>query len=368
MKLIVNPDSINWENNESYYLFDSKHPQALKWKKLAKKLPFLKSHIYLFTSGYSKICILPKKAFLFSASLANKNLKATHKDKWLISLPLSHVSGLSILARSFLSSSTYFKYKGAWDPYKFTEQVKKKNITLSSLVPAQVYDLVIQDLKAPKSLRAILVGGDYLSPFLYKEARKRNWPLLICYGATETASHIACSSPSSLNKKSLPQMKVYKGIQIQKVSGKKDFFKIKSLGLFHAYFDLESKKLVDPKDRKAWFVLPDRLSLKSDRCLSVKNLWAVKISGESVNLEKNKELLQKISQKLRLKCQLLLLPDLKRGFHLALLSEEYSFKKEFVLAREFNKKVPFYEKIQGIYWLDQSLNPSLFKSKRALLV
>ena len=280
MKLLINNIQIDWQSEQSHYFFNPQHPRADDFKKTALKAPVLKSHIYLYTSGASKICLLSKKALLHSAHLANQNLQASSKDKWLISLPFYHVSGISILARAFLSGSSYSIQDGGWNPNSFKNQIEREKITLSSLVPTQVYDLLQEGLKSPSSLRALLVGGDFLSSSFYQKSRDLGWPLLPCYGATETSSHIAVAELSSLKKKSKPLMKLLEGVEVfpyqkkedekinsQKAKVKKiktDFFKVKTQGLLTAYFNLKSEKLFDPKDKEGKFLLEDRLAFKNN--------------------------------------------------------------------------------------------------------
>jgi O-succinylbenzoic acid--CoA ligase len=60
-----------------------------------------------------------------------------------------------------------------------------------SLVPTQVHDLVAAGLRAPASLRAVVVGGGCLSPADGRAARALGWPVLASYGMTEAGSQIA---------------------------------------------------------------------------------------------------------------------------------------------------------------------------------
>ena len=172
MKLLINDSRIDWDGSKSHYFFNPKHPQAQKLKKLAKQLPYLKSHIYLFTSGFGKVCLLSKQAFLESAQAVNRHIQSEKKDIWLICLPLFHVSGLSILARQFCAGFSVIKSSNPWEPKQFKKELKENKASLCSLVPSQLYDLVSQKIKAPKNLRALVIGGDSLSPFLYKKARE----------------------------------------------------------------------------------------------------------------------------------------------------------------------------------------------------
>ena len=64
----------------------------------------------------------------------------------------------------------------------------------SSLVPAQVLDLVRAGLRPPPVLRAIVVGGGAISAELYRDARALGWPVLPSYGMTECCSQIATAT------------------------------------------------------------------------------------------------------------------------------------------------------------------------------
>ena len=418
MKLLINKIPIDYEGKQSYYFFNPKHPKAEDFKKRATQLPVLKSHIYLYTSGHSKICLLSKKALLHQASLANKNLQASKKDKWLISLPLYHVGGISILARAFLSKSSYLINTKKWYPLSFKKQIEKEKISLSSLVPTQVYDLVAKNLKAPPCLRALLVGGDFLSPEIYKQAKELGWPLLLCYGATETSSHIAVEELSSLKKarKGKAFMKLLEGVELypdkksvsvegnkkstalknnkkkrkelalKKETGKKQaggasFFKVKSPGLLTAYFDLKKGRLFDPKDKDGLFLLEDPFIVKNKTLellahLSPQMKSEIKILGEKVNLKSlvcllenskktiKKELEAQKNKKMKdFKAHLIPIPEERQSWILALVGEIKDFDKLLLLKKNYNKKVLPYEKIQALYFLEKDPLQSFLKLK-----
>ena len=368
MKLLINENRINWEDKDSHYFFNPHHPRASDFKKLATQIPVLKAHIYLYTSSGSKVCLLSKKALLSSARLANKNLQATSKDKWLISLPIFHVSGLSIIARAFLSGSAYSFQKGSWNPMSFQKQIEKEKITLSSLVPTQVYDLVQHNLKAPTSLRALLVGGAFLSSDLYHCARDLAWPLLPCYGATETSSHIASADINSLKKKSIPEMNLLDAVELTPVE-RQGFFKVKTPGLLTAYFDWKSQKLYDPKDNKGRFLLEDRLSFEK-RMLKVYTPPEdqMKVLGEKINLKLLRLKLKRHLEAEDIKAYLIPLPHERRGWNLVLMGEIKDFKKLFFVRNQFNKQVSAYERIQSLYLLEEAPQSQFLKLKRSLLL
>src|SRR5207253_1068669 len=93
---------------------------------------------------------------------------------------------------------------GEWNPARTVKKWKDRKVTLTSLVPTQVFDLVSANLTAPKNLRAAVIGGGALDPSLYLKARELGWALLPSYGLTECASQVATASLDSLGKKEFP--------------------------------------------------------------------------------------------------------------------------------------------------------------------
>ena len=146
------------------------------------------------SEGAPKWVALTKEAFLISARSVNELFAATAADRWLVPLPIHHVGGFSIYARSFVSGAAAHPLLGRWDAAEFARACEERNITLTSLVPTQVFDLVQSDLPAPKSLRAVIVGGGTLSSPLRDRALALGWPVCRSYGMTEAASQIATQS------------------------------------------------------------------------------------------------------------------------------------------------------------------------------
>ena len=364
--LQINDPHIDWDSSVSHYFFNPRHPQAQELKELARSLPFFPGHIYLFTSGGGKICLLSKQAFLHSAQAVNKNLQTQTQDKWLITLPLFHVAGLSILARSFCGGYTYKKNLQPWQADSFQSLLKKSRASLCSLVPAQVYDLVQAEIKPPKTLRAVVVGGGALSPWIYKQARVLSWPLLNSYGLTEACSQVACASLESLNKKAFPQMKLLDHILIQKTA---KGLKIKSKSLLTACFDRQSGQICDPKDRKGWLELPDRCRLKG-KFLSVRGRKdeEVKILGESVDLQKLSFLVEELSRSLPGKYYLFAAPHARKGAELCLISNSFQVAPALALIKKFNTKVLPFEKIKGLYLAPTINKNALFKVRQKELL
>ncbi|MES2595003.1 MAG: AMP-binding protein [Verrucomicrobiota bacterium] len=143
------------------------------------------------SEGTPKWVALTKDAFLISGKAVNEHFAVTREDVWLIALPQHHVGGFAILARAHLSGSRIVHDEARWDPERFVGMCTREGITLVSLVPAQVHDLVRERFRCPPRLRAAIIGGGGMSRDLALAARELGWPVFQSYGMTEAASQVA---------------------------------------------------------------------------------------------------------------------------------------------------------------------------------
>lgn len=111
------------------------------------------------SEGSPKWVALPKDAFLISGQAVNAHFEVKVEDRWLIALPLHHVGGFAIHARAHLSGSGLVQDQSRWQPDAFIETCKREGITLVSLVPTQVHDLIRNRRRAPPDLRVAIIGG-----------------------------------------------------------------------------------------------------------------------------------------------------------------------------------------------------------------
>ena len=190
---MLRPEPSAWGEGTAGLLLNPRLGPELTAHLLAAPFPDLPDHLWLASSGTGgklKVVALSRTAVEASARAVNTHLAATASDVWINPLPLFHVGGLGILVRAALADVRCAPL-AAWDPAAFVREASAVVATLSSLVPAQVYDLVANGLRAPASLRAVVVGGGALDEGLRQSAWALGWPLLRSYGLTEAASQVA---------------------------------------------------------------------------------------------------------------------------------------------------------------------------------
>ncbi|PJF28377.1 MAG: o-succinylbenzoate--CoA ligase [Phototrophicales bacterium] len=175
----------------------------------------------LFTSGTTgrpKGARLTVGNLLFSAEASRDRLGMKEGDRWLLTLPLYHIGGLSILYRSYLDGTTIVLYEGSFDPQQIADMLMRYQITLISLVPTQLHRMLEAGVDFPKSLRLILLGGAAASPDLLRRAFERGLPIATTYGLTETASQVATMLPEQARAKSGSVGKPLNGVRVQIIS------------------------------------------------------------------------------------------------------------------------------------------------------
>jgi len=264
---------------------DRARSEAEKIRPWAQRQAALVGHILFATSGSSggsKWVALSREALLSSARAVNEHLSAGPEDRWLLALPDFHVGGMGIIARCYEASSSMVTMDEKWNAQAFHVLVEKQRVTLSSLVPTQVVDLVRMGLQAPPSLRAVLIGGGRLDDFIYQQACDLGWPIIETYGMTEAASQIATASVGSRSLKVLPcwQTKAHADGRLM----------VKGSPLLTGYVSSSESseeggyQMIDPKDDQ-WFVTGDVVDFL-DEALVVKGRTdrCVKVLGELVNL------------------------------------------------------------------------------------
>ncbi|MEM1176762.1 MAG: AMP-binding protein [Acidobacteriota bacterium] len=152
------------------------------------------------STGRPKGVALSYRAFLAAAAASAGRLGWGPNARWLLSLPLAHVGGLSILTRCLIDRRTaVVPPEGeSFDPETVLKRIHGDAVTHLSVVPYMLRRLLDVGGPPPPSLRCVLVGGAALPPAWLEDARRAGWPALATYGLTEACSQVATQPPEDL--------------------------------------------------------------------------------------------------------------------------------------------------------------------------
>jgi O-succinylbenzoic acid--CoA ligase len=130
----------------------------------------------------------------FSALGSNANIALEPQDRWLHSLPLYHVGGVSIVFRCLLAGASV----ALPEPVApLGEAIARRGATHLSLVSTQLLRLLTEEGFDPSGLKAILLGGGPTPDYLLEEALARELPVHTSYGLTEMASQVTATPPGA---------------------------------------------------------------------------------------------------------------------------------------------------------------------------
>ncbi|MBK7891853.1 MAG: AMP-binding protein [Bdellovibrionales bacterium] len=319
------------------------------------KYEFSPDSLWLATSGTTSgkagsLVVLSHEALEVSARAVNAHLQVSSQDRWGLALPLFHIGGLMILIRAALMGSGVSRFDESWDVRRFHRWLGDARVTLLSLVPTQVFDLVEAGLTAPHGLRAVIVGGARLEPELFLRARELGWPLLVSYGLTECGSQVATGSfaePGVLRPLS--------HVEVRSVDG---VLELRSHALMTAKLDLAGA--VTRMGEGEWFQTSDRgkvIDVGGQPALQIQGRVGdvVKILGELVDVARLNGVLHallpeasrvRLGRKLKLKTE----SDLRTGASLTLIyGKELGLSESEVdgLVSRYNELVAPFERVSS---------------------
>ena len=215
------------------------------------EIPLDQEATIIWTSGSSD---LPKAAVhswgnhYYSALGSQEVIPLNKGDRWILSLPLYHVSGISIVCRCYLAQATIVM--STQDELDYV--IKKSNPTHISLVALQLYRLIENkdNHQFLKSLKYILLGGSSIAYNLLEKALSLELSVYVSYGLTEISSQVATGKVENLNKPSA-RLLPYRQLMI---SAEGQVF-VKGEVLFKGY--LNQNKISLPVNDDGWFQTRD---------------------------------------------------------------------------------------------------------------
>jgi O-succinylbenzoic acid--CoA ligase len=251
-------------------------------------IPLERPATIIFTSGSTGV---PKAALhtfgnhYHSALGSNANITLRPGDRWLHSLPLYHVGGLSIVFRCLLAGATVALPRPGTS---LGTDIAGFGATHVSLVSTQLSRLLREGADLG-GLEAVLMGGGPVPPTLVDEALACGLPIHTSYGLTEMASQVTTTPPGASREelrtagRALPSREV-------SISERGEIL-VRGETLFAGY--IEGEGLDRPLDTDGWFHTGDLGRLDENGCLRVggrmDNLFIS--GGENVQPEEIEETL-----------------------------------------------------------------------------
>jgi len=215
------------------------------------------------SSGTPKAALHSFSNHWHNAKGSTENLPFGPGDCWLLSLPLYHIGGYSMIFRCLACGGAI----AAGGPgLTIEEAIAALPVTHLSLVPTQLYRMLrtTHGTALLSGLKAILLGGSAASVPLLEAAVTEGLPVYLTYGSTEMGSQVSTSAgpistPVTDSGKILP-------FREATISPEGEIL-VKGPCLFLGY--LEPNGLEQSRDAEGWFHTGDSGSISDDGMLTV---------------------------------------------------------------------------------------------------
>ena len=247
----------------------------------------------VFTSGSTGVQKAALHTFgnhYHNALGSNANIVLRPGGRWLHSLPLYHVGGLSILFRCMLARATVALPRRV---PSLAESIVHLGATHVSLVSTQLLRLLREGADLG-GLEAVLMGGGPVPASLVDEAFARGLPIHTSYGLTEMASQVTTTPPSATIEELHTSGRVLPGREVS-IFGDGEIL-VRGETLFAGYVDGE--KIDRPIDEGGWLHTGDLGTLDEDGSLRVEgrkdNLFVS--GGENIQPEEIEEVLYRLDE------------------------------------------------------------------------
>ncbi|UWX57266.1 o-succinylbenzoate--CoA ligase [Chlorobaculum sp. MV4-Y] len=215
------------------------------------------------SSGKPKAAMHSFSNHYYSAKGSGENLPFGPGDCWLLSLPLYHVGGYSMLYKCLIDGGALAVPA---PEASLAESLVRFPVTHLSLVPTQLYRMLQTDggPESLRSLKALLLGGSAVSAPLLREAIRERVPLYLTYGSTEMSTQVTTSpSPVTEVQGDSGVVLPYREVAISP-DGE---ILVKGECLFMGYLDDDGLRTA--RDSEGWFHTGDMGELSEDARLNV---------------------------------------------------------------------------------------------------
>jgi o-succinylbenzoate---CoA ligase len=157
-----------------------------------RAIPFRQEASAIFTSGSTgkpRGIVHTVGNYIYSALGTNDFIGLDTSDRWLLSLPLFHVGGALIWARTLLSGSACVLPESLQN---LEDSIRQYRPTIISLVPAQLIRLIETEGMIPlmKAMKTIMLGGAPTPDWLMDKSLDLGLPIMPTYGCTESCAQV----------------------------------------------------------------------------------------------------------------------------------------------------------------------------------
>lgn len=240
------------------------------------------------SSGHPKAALHTFGNHYYSALGSGANITLSLGDRWLLSLPLYHVGGLSILFRCLMAGAAIAIPR---PDAPLVHSIRELGATHISLVATQLRRL-LEERANLDGVKTILLGGGPVPNALIDEAMSRSLPVHTSYGLTEMSSQVTTTPPGAFlsglrtSGRVLPHREVV-------ISGDGEIL-VRGDTLFAGY--VRDDGLERPVDEAGWFHTGDLGDLDGEGYLRVRgrkdNLFIS--GGENIQPEEIEEYLGRL--------------------------------------------------------------------------
>ena len=152
------------------------------------------------SSGAPKLARLTHRALLAGAAALNERLPFAPQDRWILTLPLSHVGGLSVLTRCLAARRAIVLVPRFHEDAVWTAMARDGGTRLSA-VPAIADRLLAADGAGRlRGLSLMMLGGQAAPLALRRALAETGLAAVGSYGLTQSCAAAACESPADAGR------------------------------------------------------------------------------------------------------------------------------------------------------------------------
>jgi len=146
------------------------------------------------SAGHPRGVVLTPRNITAAVEASRSRLGNDSRDRWLLTLPLFHVGGLSVIWRSFTAGGSVELHEG-FDAVAVARSLRGRSVSMASLVPTMLHRILEVDPGPYGRIKGVLLGGAPASRDLVERGLAAGLPVLQTYGMTETCSQIVTVEP-----------------------------------------------------------------------------------------------------------------------------------------------------------------------------